>query len=117
MTMKSRFIAHGSMVVGVLLAAGIFSGAARPPAEDRVPEAHSEKAKVLHAPFGDTRTAATDVVAAKKALYEGKGQCHLSRDGSADLPPLAFSWVPTSIASVQSPPTTVGIVCFFKANK
>ena len=77
MTMKSRFIAHGSMVVGVLLAAGIVSGAARPPAEDRVPEAHSEKAKALHAPFGDTRTAATDVVAAEKSLYEGKGQCAL----------------------------------------
>lgn len=88
MTMKSRFIAHGSMVVGVLLAAGIVSGAARPPAEDRVPEAHSEKAKALHAPFGDTRTAAADVVVAGKSLYEGKGQCALCHgvSGKGDGP-------------------------------
>lgn len=88
MTMKDRFGAHGFMVVGLLLAVVLLSGASRPPAEDRVPEAHSEKAKALHAPFGDTRTAAADVVAAGKALYEGKGQCTLCHgtSGKGDGP-------------------------------
>lgn len=42
MTMKHRFVAHSSIVGGLLLAVVILSGASRPPAEDRVPEAHSE---------------------------------------------------------------------------
>ena len=88
MTMKDRFGAHGFMVVGLLLAGVLLSGASRPPTEDRVPEAHSGKAKALHAPFGDTRTAAAEVVAAGKALYEGKGQCMLCHgvSGKGDGP-------------------------------
>jgi mono/diheme cytochrome c family protein len=88
MMMKNRFVAHSSMVVGLLLASVILTGASRPPAEDRVPEAHSEKAKALQAPFGNTRTAAPDVVAAGKALYDGKGQCALCHgvSGKGDGP-------------------------------
>lgn len=77
MTMKNRFVAQGSLVVGLLLAVAMLSCTSRPPTEDRVPTAHSGEAKALHAPFGDTRSADTDVVAAGKALYEGKGQCFL----------------------------------------
>ncbi len=88
MTMIKRFVAHGSVVVGLLFAVVILSGASRPPTEDRVPEAHSEKAKALHAPFGDTRTASVEVVAAGKALYDGKGQCSLCHgiSGKGDGP-------------------------------
>ncbi len=86
--MKDRFVAHGSLVVGLLLAVVILSGASRPPIEDRVPEARSEQAKALQAPFGDTRTAAADVVAAGKDLYDGKGQCALCHgaNGKGDGP-------------------------------
>jgi mono/diheme cytochrome c family protein len=40
------------------------------------------------APFGDTRTAPPEIVAAGKALYEGKGSCHLCHgiSGKGDGP-------------------------------
>ncbi|MBI3355960.1 MAG: cytochrome c [Nitrospirae bacterium] len=94
MTMKDRYVAHGFMVVGLLLAAVPLSGTAEgvplspPPTKDRVPAAHSDKAKALHAPFGDTRTAAAEIVAAGKTLYEGKGACFLCHgvSGKGDGP-------------------------------
>ena len=88
MAPKSRFVTGGSLVVGLLLTVVILSGASRPATQDRVPAAHSDKAKALHAPFGDTRTAAADIVAAGKAIYEGKGTCFLCHGmtGNGDGP-------------------------------
>ena len=47
----------------------------QPPTEDRVPASAREEALSYKAPFGDTRTASPEIVAAGKALYEGKGHC------------------------------------------
>ncbi len=47
----------------------------QPPTEDRVPASAREEALSYKAPFGDTRTAPPEIVAAGKALYEGKGRC------------------------------------------
>lgn len=86
--MNNKLAGPDGLLVGVLFAAVVLSGASRPPIEDRVPEAHSEKAKVLHAPFGDTRTASADIVAAGKVLYDGRGQCTLCHgvSGKGDGP-------------------------------
>src|SRR5689334_19178301 len=77
MTKKDRFLTHGSGLVGLVMVVVLLTGAAPPPTKDRVPTAHSDKAKALHAPFGDARTASGEVVAAGKTLYEGKGTCVL----------------------------------------
>ena len=47
----------------------------QPPTEDRVPPSGMEEALSYKAPFGDTRTAPPEIIAAGKALYEGKGRC------------------------------------------
>jgi len=65
------------MLVGLVLAVVLLMGVAPPPTKNRVPTAHSDKAKALHAPFGDARTAPAEIVAAGKILYEGKGTCPL----------------------------------------
>jgi len=77
MRKKDRFLDHGSMFVGVALTIVLLTGVAPPPTKDRVPTAHSDKAKALHAPFGDARTASAEIVTAGKTLYEGKGTCFL----------------------------------------
>jgi mono/diheme cytochrome c family protein len=77
MKKQDRFLAHGSMIVGLMMAVVLLTGAAPPPTKDRVPTAYSDKAKALHAPFGDARTASAEIVAAGKKLYEGKGTCSL----------------------------------------
>lgn len=77
MTRKCRFLAHGFRLAGLGLAVVLLTGAAPPPITDRVPTAHSDKAKALHAPFGDARKASAEVIAAGKKLYEGKGTCYL----------------------------------------
>jgi mono/diheme cytochrome c family protein len=61
----------------VALTVVLLTGVAPPPTKDRVPTAHSDKAKALHAPFGDARTASAEIVTAGKTLYEGKGTCFL----------------------------------------
>jgi mono/diheme cytochrome c family protein len=77
MKKKDRFLAHGSLIVGLMLTVVLLTGVAPPPTKDRVPTAYSDKAKALHAPFGDARTASAEIVAAGKKLYEGKGTCSL----------------------------------------
>lgn len=77
MTMTERFHAYGSITLGLVLSLATLSCGSRPPIDDRVPTAHLEKAIALKAPFGDARQASSEIVAAGKALYEGKGTCHL----------------------------------------
>jgi len=86
--MTHKLVGQSALVMGLLFAVVILLGAARPPTEDRVPEAHSEKAKALQSPFGDTWKAPADIVAAGKSLYNGKGQCALCHgaDGKGDGP-------------------------------
>lgn len=88
MAMNKRFEVCGSLVVVLMLMAMMLSCGSRPPIDDRVPPAHLEKAIALQAPFGDARQAAPEIVAAGKALYEGKGTCHLCHgvNGKGDGP-------------------------------
>lgn len=88
MAMNKRFEACGSLVVGLMLMETMLSCGSRPPIDDRVPLAHFEKAIALQAPFGDARQAAPEIVVAGKALYEGKGTCHLCHgvNGKGDGP-------------------------------
>jgi mono/diheme cytochrome c family protein len=60
----------------------------RQPFHDRVPSSALEEALSNTAPFGDTRTAPPEIVAAGKALYEGKGRCALCHgiSGKGDGP-------------------------------
>ena len=60
----------------------------RPATEDRVPPSAMKEALSYKAPFGDTHTAPPEIVAAGKALYEGKGGCHLCHgiSGKGDGP-------------------------------
>ena len=53
-----------------------------------IPPSAREEALNYKAPFGDTRTAQPDIVAAGKALYEGKGRCDLCHgiSGKGDGP-------------------------------
>ncbi len=88
MPSNSRFVTNGSVVVGLVVTVVILSGASQPPTKARVPAAHSDKAKVLQSPFGDTRTASAEIVAAGETLYEGKGQCPVchGKGGKGDGP-------------------------------
>lgn len=63
--------------------------ATRQPTEDRVPSPSAmEEALSYKAPFGEARTAPPEIVAAGKALYEGKGHCALCHgiSGKGDGP-------------------------------
>ena len=53
-----------------------------------LPPSAMKEALSYKAPFGDTRTAPPEIVAAGKALYEGKGGCHLCHgiSGKGDGP-------------------------------
>ena len=88
MTKRDRFLTHGSMLVGLMLTVVLLTGVAPPPTKNRVPTAHSDKAKALHAPFGDARTAPAEIVAVGKTLYGGKGTCFLCHgvDGKGNGP-------------------------------
>ena len=67
------FFMLSAMMVGVTIAAG----APRESTEDRVPPSAMKEALSYKAPFGEARTAPPEIVTAGKALYEGKGSCHL----------------------------------------
>jgi len=60
----------------------------RHPTEDRVPPSAMKEALTYKAPFGEARTAPPEIVAAGKALYEGKGGCPLCHgiSGKGDGP-------------------------------
>lgn len=83
-----RFQICGPIALGLALSVVTLSCGSRPPIDDRVPSGHLENAIALQAPFGNARQAAPEVVAAGKALYEGKGTCHLCHglSGKGDGP-------------------------------
>lgn len=76
------------MLPAMMAAVTIAACAPRQPTEDRVPPSAMKEALSYKAPFGDTRTAPPEIVAAGKALYEGKGSCHLCHgiSGKGDGP-------------------------------
>jgi mono/diheme cytochrome c family protein len=88
MAMQDRFQSHGPLVLGLMFTAVMLTGASRPPIDDRVPEVYMEEAIALQAPFGVARLAPPEIMAAGKALYEGKGACHLCHgvSGKGDGP-------------------------------
>jgi hypothetical protein len=60
------------------------------PLKPRVPAAKIEEVRGWKAPFGDARQAPPEVVAAGKALYEGKGACtHCHGEGGRGDGPAA----------------------------
>jgi len=66
----------------------VAAGAPREPTETRVPSSALKEALSYKAPFGEARTASPEIVAAGKALFEGKGGCHLCHgvSGKGDGP-------------------------------
>ena len=66
------------MLPAMMVVVTIAACAPRQPTEDRAPPPSAmEEALSYKAPFGEARTAPPEIVAAGKALYEGKGRCHL----------------------------------------
>lgn len=79
----------GSFVpLSILPVAMIAACTTRQPSEDRVPSSAMQEALSYKAPFGEARTAPPEIVAAGKALYEGKGRCFLCHgiSGKGDGP-------------------------------
>ena len=76
------------MLPAMMAVVTIAAGAPREPTEDRVPPSAMKEALSYKAPFGETRTAPPEIVAAGKALYEGKGSCFLCHgiSGKGDGP-------------------------------
>jgi mono/diheme cytochrome c family protein len=66
----------------------VAAGAPREPTEDRVPLSAMKEALSYKSPFGEVRTASPEIVAAGRALYEGKGSCFLCHgiSGKGDGP-------------------------------
>lgn len=58
-----------------VMAIWLVSCAERTPTEPRVPASQMESAKGMKAPFGETRIASPDIIAAGKSLYEGRAAC------------------------------------------
>ncbi|MBX3306297.1 MAG: cytochrome c [Nitrospira sp.] len=88
MTVYARIQRNSALVVVLVLSVLTLSCGSRPPIDNRVPDAHIEKAIALEAPFGNARKASPEIVDAGKALYEGKGTCHLCHgvSGKGDGP-------------------------------
>jgi mono/diheme cytochrome c family protein len=63
------------MLPAMMAVVTIAAGAPREPTEDTVPASAMKEALSYKAPFGEARTAPPEIVAAGKALYEGKGSC------------------------------------------
>jgi mono/diheme cytochrome c family protein len=79
----------GFFILSAMMAVvSIAAGAHREPTEDRVPPSAMKEALSYKAPFGETRTASPEIVAAGKGLYEGKGGCTLCHgvSGKGDGP-------------------------------
>jgi mono/diheme cytochrome c family protein len=76
------------MLPAMLAVVSIAVGAPRDPSEDRVPPSAMKEALSYKAPFGEARTAPPEIIAGGKALYEGKGGCHLCHgiSGKGDGP-------------------------------
>ena len=70
-----NLLAH-FMLPAMMAVVTVAACAPRQPTEDRgISPSAKEEALSYKAPFGDTRTAPPEIVAAGKALYEGKGRC------------------------------------------
>jgi mono/diheme cytochrome c family protein len=63
------------MLPAMMAVVTIVACAPRQPTEDRLPPSAMKEALSYKAPFGEARTAQPEIVAAGKALYEGKGRC------------------------------------------
>ncbi len=76
------------VIPAVMAVVTVAAGAPREPTEDRVPSSAMKEALSYKAPFGDARKAPSEIVAAGKALYDGKGSCHLCHgiSGKSDGP-------------------------------
>jgi mono/diheme cytochrome c family protein len=76
------------MLPAMLAVVSIAVGAPREATEDRVPSSAMKEALSYKAPFGEARMAPPEIAAAGKALYEGKGSCHLCHgiSGKGDGP-------------------------------
>ena len=77
------------MLPAIMALVTIAACAPRQPTEQRdAPPSAMEEALSYKAPFGDARTAPPNIVAAGKALYEGKGRCALCHgiSGKGDGP-------------------------------
>ena len=86
--MHYRNILAYFMLPAMMTVVTIAACAPRQPIDDRVPPSAMEEALSYKAPFGDTRTAPPEIVAAGKALFEGKGRCDLCHgiSGKGDGP-------------------------------
>jgi len=87
--MQHRILLDYFMLPVVMIVVTIAACAPRQSIEHReVPPSAMEEALSYKAPFGDTHTAPPEIVAAGKALYEGKGGCHLCHgiSGKGDGP-------------------------------
>ena len=73
--MQHRNLLGYLMLPAMMAVVTIAAGAPPQPTEDRVPSSAMKEALSYKAPFGEARTAQPEIVAAGKALYEGKGRC------------------------------------------
>jgi len=76
-----------------------------------VPPSAREEALGYKAPFGDTHTAPPEIVAAGKALYEGKGGCHLCHGISGKVDG------PAAHLNLANPPSDFTSCAFQKEHK
>lgn len=83
-----KFLGYFVLPSIAVVAIAIAACAPRQPTTDRVPPSAREEALSYKAPFGEARTAPPEIVAAGKALYEGKGRCDLCHgiSGKGDGP-------------------------------
>jgi mono/diheme cytochrome c family protein len=97
------------MLTAMMAVVSIAAGANREPTEDRVPLSAMKEALSYKAPFGETRTAQPEIVAAGKALYGGKGSCVLCHgiSGKGDGP----------AAHMHQPPPTDFTNCAFQKER
>lgn len=86
--MKYRTVLSSIVLPSIMTVVTIVACAALQPREDGVPLSEKQEALSYKAPFGDARTAPPDIVAAGKALYDGKGRCFLchGKNGKGDGP-------------------------------
>ncbi|NWF71451.1 MAG: cytochrome c [Nitrospirae bacterium] len=83
-----NFSGYFVLPVIALVSLAIAACAPRQSPIDGVPPSAMEEALSYKAPFGEARTAPPEIVAAGKALYEGKGRCELCHgtSGKGDGP-------------------------------
>ena len=83
------------MLPAMMAVVTIAAGAPREPNADLVPPSAMKEALSYKAPFGETRTAPPEIVAAGKKLYEGKGRCSACHGSSGKGDGFAAQMNPT----------------------